>query len=561
MTPVIPSSPVTSTVWSGINLLSAFEFASRWLDHNRESVNALNVFPVPDGDTGTNMSLTLRSAIDGARTAPEPLDIGSVAAKLAQGALMGARGNSGVILSQILRGFASGLADLDRMDSDALARSLHSASQLAYKAVIEPVEGTMLTVMRESARSASSAAVDSSTPLVVLHAALNGAREALARTPEQLDILRQAGVVDAGGRGVVLILEGLCRFAEGDILINDQKEEISQGAEMRFLDDLQGLHGEESFGYCTNFIIFGNDMDFDHVRSTIAGMGGSAVIVGDHSLIKVHIHTEHPGSVLEYAVTIGQLDQIKIENMMRQTEALAEQRAHARGTEAPTSHAPVIDGTIGIVAVAAGAGLASALESMGAHVIVSGGQTMNPSTMQILDAVRQIPVDNVIILPNNKNIIMAAKQISALTDKSVRVIPTNSVPQGLAALARFSREASLDSNADRMSAALGDVHSIEITRAVRDVHLNGISVAAGDLLSLVDGDLIAAGTDFDDIVARSLTALARTGPELLTIFTGDEATPDATAAIERHISETFPDAEIEIVDGDQPHYPYLIAAE
>lgn len=557
--------PRESTVWTGSNLLSAFEFASHWLDRHRESINALNVFPVPDGDTGTNMAMTMRASVESALAMPDSASIGDVASRLAHGALMGARGNSGVILSQIFRGFANALADHDEMDSETLARSLQSASDLAYKAVLQPVEGTMLTVIREAARHALDSAGDDTPPIGVLQAALNGAREALAKTPEQLDILRQAGVVDAGGRGIVVILDGLCRFATGEPVIEEITEATpseSPGAGMTFLDDLGEIHGEEPFGYCTDFVIFGHDMPFDRIRERVAQMGQSVVIVGDSSVIKIHIHTENPGSVLEFALTFGDLGQIKIENMTRQADALAEQRAQAIGpTGTRQSHAPVIDGQIGVIAIAAGAGLTSALESMGAHRVVSGGQTMNPSTEELLDAVRQMPVDEIIILPNNKNIIMTAKQVGVLTDKEIRVIPSRSVPQGLAALARFSLDAALDDNAGRMTAALGDVHSIEITRAVRDAELEGIAVTAGSLIGLIDGDLMASGTDLADIVTRALRSLESAEPELLTVFTGEDATPDATAKIEQIAGEIFPDAEIETVDGGQPHYQYLIGVE
>jgi DAK2 domain fusion protein YloV len=557
----------TSGLWNGGDVLNAFEFATRWLDHNRDVVNALNVFPIPDGDTGTNMALTMHASVDTARTADHPSSAGSVAGKLAYGALMGARGNSGVILSQIFRGFAAAIADRDTIDGEDLARALDGARQMAYKAVMRPVEGTMLTIIRVAADHAATSASRTSSLMTVLKDALSGAEEALARTPDMLDILRQAGVVDAGGQGVVHILEGLYRYAQGDTLIDEANASVPIGAEMRFLDDIAETHGEDAFGYCTNFMVFGEGMDFESVRAELAEMGQSAVIVGDDSVVKVHIHTENPGTVLQYALGLGYLDQVKIDNMTLQTEALTDQRQRAGKTASlprDDSGEDVIfpiDGDIGVIAVAAGSGLADALRSMGANYIVPGGQTMNPSTEELLEAVRIMPVDQIILLPNNKNIIMAANQVSSLTDKTVHVIPSRSVPQGLAALASFNRDSAMDENVRKMTNALDDVHSVEITEAVRDVELNGITVVTGNLIGMVNGELVAAGADLGDIVSRTLKALEDVDPELLTVFIGEDATDVATDALRDTAASMFPEAEIEIIEGNQPHYQYLIAVE
>ena len=556
-----------SGLWQGEDVFNAFEFASRWVDHNRDSLNALNVFPVPDGDTGTNMALTMHASIDAARNADQPQRAGNVASKLAFGALMGARGNSGVILSQIFRGFAAAIADRDTIDGEDLARALDGARQMAYKAVIRPVEGTMLTIIRVAADHAAISAARTSSLTTVLQDALEGAQEALAQTPNMLEILRQAGVVDAGGQGVVHILEGLHRFAQGDTIIDETTATVPIGAEMRFLDDIAETHGEDTFGYCTNFMIFGQDLDFEQVRAELAEMGQSAVIVGDESIVKVHIHTENPGTVLQYALGLGYLDQVKIDNMSLQAEALSGQRQEAtskvmaESAPANDENALPIDGTIGVIAVAAGAGLAAALRSMGANYIVPGGQTMNPSTEELLAAVRDMPVDQIIILPNNKNIVMAANQVAGLTDKAIHVIPSRSVPQGLAALSSFNRDASLEENVQNMNSALDDVQSIEITDAVRDVELNGITVVTGDLLGMVNGELVAAGRDLVEIVTSTLMHVEADEPELLTVFLGEDATEAATDALRETAAKIFPDAEIELIEGNQPHYQYLIAVE
>jgi hypothetical protein len=550
-------------MWTGRELLGALDFATRWLDHHRDHVNALNVFPIPDGDTGTNMALTMHASMDAARKADKPDNAGDVASRLAYGALMGARGNSGVILSQIFRGFAGAITDRETIDGQDLARALDGARQMAYKAVMRPVEGTMLTIIRVAAEHARASAERTSSLVTVLDDSLAGAREALAKTPEMLDILRQAGVVDAGGQGVVNIMEGLLRYALGDTVIEEGTGGAPIGAEMDFLDNVAEMHGEDAFGYCTNFMVFGEGIDFDRTRAELSEMGQSAVIVGDDTVVKVHIHTENPGSVLEYALRLGYLDQVKIDNMTLQTEALTEQRSQSKGAATavaePTTVA--IDGEIGVIAVAAGSGLADALRSMGADLIVEGGQTMNPSTEELIHAVKRMPVDQVLILPNNKNIIMAANQVKDLVDKDVRVVPSRSVPQGLAALTSFNRLNSLEANEAQMAEAMQAVHSVEITEAVRDVELNGVEVVKGHLIGLLDGTLVASGNHLPDIITRTLAAAESIEPELLTVFTGEDATEDSIADLEATAAAMFPEAEIEIVAGNQPHYHFLISVE
>lgn len=569
MTTTPATRPITpSTAWNGEHLLEALTFASKWLDHHRDSVNALNVYPIPDGDTGTNMTLTMHSSLEAARKAENAQSAAGVADRFAFGALMGARGNSGVILSQIFRGFAGGIVGKDTIDGVDLAAALGGAREKAYKAVMRPVEGTMLTVTRVAAERAAEAAERQTDIVYVLEQALEGSREALEDTPNLLAILKQAGVVDAGGQGVVYILESFYRYALGDTTIDEMSSPEHIGAEMAFLDNVEELHGEDAFGYCTNFMIFGEHMDFDSARETFAGMGQSVVAVGDEAIIKVHIHTENPGEVLGYALSLGYLDQIKIDNMSLQTEELTSQRKTALGAgaatepeEGDTDHLTEIHGEIGLIAVAAGTGLGDALRSMGANLIVRGGQTMNPSTEELFQATEKLPVDKVIILPNNKNIIMAAQQVADLTEKEVVVVPSRSLPQGLGALAAFNVDASLEQNVEAMTESMGHVHSIEITTAVRDVELDGVNVVSGQLIGLADGKLVASGSDLKEIVVTSLASLTDLEPELLTVFLGEDATAEATEALQAEAADVFPDAEIEVIEGNQPHYQYLIAVE
>lgn len=552
-------APNRSQLWNGRQFAEAFAHAAAWLDAHHEQVNALNVYPVPDGDTGTNMSMTMKAAVEAVNTGDR--SVSEVVRQLAFGALMGARGNSGVILSQIFRGVANGLQDRDELDGRDLARALTGAQEMAYKAVMRPVEGTMLTVVRVAAEHANAAAKRTSSLTTVLEAAIAGAQEALDSTPQLLDILRQAGVVDAGGQGIVMILQGLERYARGDVTI--ATEDVSArgtGAGMTFLDHTADLHGEDAFGYCTNFMVFGDGIDFVQVRDDIAAMGQSAVIVGDETMLKVHIHTENPGQVLDYAIRLGSLDQIKIDNMSNQTATLTAQRVSA--VDAGTTHGTDdFHGSTAVIAVASGEGLGDALRSMGATSIVRGGQTMNPSTSDLLEVVKQAPCDNVILLPNNKNIILTANQVAGLTQRSVRVVPAISIPQGLAALASFSPDQSLTANVESMTNALSTVISIEITTAVRDVDLHGVLVACGQTIGLVEDELASCGNDVTTVATALFAGLDAVDPELITVFSGEGAAEADIAAMRRVVADAFPDAESEFQSGGQPHYLFVIGIE
>ena len=558
-------SPVTSSqaVWNGSSLRDAFTFAASLIHHHRDRVNALNVFPVPDGDTGTNMALTMKGALDALDGLDQDATASEVAGRLAYGALMGARGNSGVILSQILRGFANGIGDAREIDGRDLARALDGARETAYKAVMRPVEGTMLTVIRGAARAAQSASTQSPSIVEVLTAAHAGAQEALDGTPNQLDILRQAGVVDAGGQGVVYILEAFVRSATADTELPDETTNGELGGDMAFLDMVDETHGEDAFGYCTNFMVFGTGIDAEKCREEIAAMGQSAVIVGDDTMLKVHIHTTNPAEVLAYALDLGDLDQIKIDNMSLQTEALTTQRREA--TAAP-AHAPLTDedrlhGNLAIIAVAAGDGISDALYSLGVTSIIEGGQTMNPSTQELLAAVEATSASEIILLPNNKNIIMTANQVADLTDKNVRIVPTRSIPAALAALTAFNTDQSTDENVEHMSDAMTDICGIAITRAVRDVELNGVSVQEGQTIGLINDDLATAGDDELEVVMETFAEAEVEDPELLTVFVGEHVTADEASKLETALGEAWPDAEIEMHNGGQPHYRYIISAE
>jgi DAK2 domain fusion protein YloV len=551
-----------SAVWDGETLFGAMSAAAAVLETEKAAINALNVFPVPDGDTGTNMALTLQSALEEATSlAPdEATHAGQVANRLARGALMGARGNSGVILSQIFRGFASAIAGTERIDGRQFASGLAGATELAYKAVMEPVEGTMLTVIRVAAERAASAAQEASDLATVLSAAHAGAREALAQTPHLLAILRQAGVVDAGGKGLVTIFEGWERFVRGDVL--ERFAHVSPEAlvgEMAFLDRIDDLHGTDTFGYCTNFMIFGDRMDVERIRSDLIPLGTSTVIVGDDEMVKVHIHTTNPGRVLEAAILHGELGQIKIDNMSAQTRDL---RA-AREARQSAAHAPRVSpvGKQAVLAVASGEGLIRALLDMGATGIIPGGQTMNPSIEQLLAAVHDAPTQDVILLPNNPNILLAAHHVTQLTTKRVRVVPTHSIPQALAALTAFNVNADLDRNARAMTDALDSVCTIEIARADKDASINGVQVRKGDAIALVNDALVASHENEHEAVFQALPHCSPETAELLTIFAGADADPADLHVLASAIKERYPGLEVQMHPGGQPHYRYIISVE
>lgn len=532
--------------WDGVQLLAAFSAAARWLEQNAALVNALNVFPVPDGDTGTNMSLTLSGAVQGVAADGS---CAAVADQLKYWATMRGRGNSGIILSQVLRGIAQGLAGHERMGPGELAQSLALASATAYKAVIKPVEGTMLTVIREASEAALATAPGAPDVTAVLAAATQAARESVARTPELLKTLRDAGVVDAGGQGLFVILEGMLHYARGESV------ELEQAAPAQPAVAFKDIHGPDDFGYCTNFIVHGAGMPFDEIRATLAAMGQSAAVVGDETLIKVHIHLLRPGDALNYAVGFGALSQIEITNMDLQREAL--QRAPAPPDLALAD--PVA--AVGVVAVAPGAGFEAIFRSLNVDAVVGGGQTMNPSTEDLLAAIERLPQRQVIVLPNNSNIAMAARQAAQLSQKQVEVVPSRTIPQGIAAKLSFNYQADLRENAAAMTAAMGRVCTLEVTTAVRDAALDGVVVRAGQTIGLLDGELVIAGDQPDQVIDAVLDRMQLAEREIVTIYYGQGVRRSDAGALAERIGERFPDLEIEVQDGGQPLYAYIISAE
>jgi DAK2 domain fusion protein YloV len=519
-----------------------------WLERHQAVINALNVYPVPDGDTGTNMLLTMQSAYREIQDSPEEA-VGIIAHKVAHGALMGARGNSGVILSQIFRGFARALEGVGAFDTVQFAAALREAAATAYKGVIKPVEGTILTVAREAADASVTAATSTEDLTYVLEHVVHEARDSVTRTPTLLPVLAEAGVVDAGGQGLFVILEGMLRYSKG--------EPVAFDSQLATAVDLHSLHleSEEGYGYDVQFIIHGEGLNVEEIRDAIASMGECALVVGDSRAIKVHVHSPEPGTPINYGASLGSLSQVIVENMQEQYQDFILSKA-----QQPMVPPKPLSG-VGTVVVAPGQGLMTVFESLGASVVVSGGQTMNPSTEDLLSAVESTPSDDVIILPNNKNIVLAAEQAKALSEKNVEVVPTITVPQGIAALLALNYQADLATNTRVMAEAVGAIHTADITTAIRSVQINGMDVREGEVIGLVNGKLQVKGASPPEVVMAALVQMSAADYEIVTIYYGDSITAEEADQLTGQIAERYQEQEIEVIDGGQPHYHYILSVE
>ena len=515
-----------------------------WLTVNRDEVDALNVFPVPDGDTGTNMLLTLQSAVEDIRDVDDS-DLSRTAKRASHGALMGARGNSGVILSQILRGFCVGVGSRPAVDARGLAKAFREGADVAYRAVIKPTEGTMLTVAREAAAGAEAKAAETSDLTDVVRAACAAAAAAVERTPEQLPVLKQAGVIDAGGFGLQLILEGFLKRMSGEALQSFERP-ATQHARPKPVEAPSA-----GWGYCTEFIINGDKLAVDEVRAEIQRHGDSALVVGDDSAIKVHVHTQEPAVVISYASAVGRLSRLKVDDMSSQHHRL----------QGESVRRPVSTKHLALVAVASGDGFRRILESLGVDSVVGGGQTVNPSTEDILAAVESVPSNDVLLLPNNGNVIMTAQQVAELSRKRVRVVPSRSLPQGIAALFAFDFSADLEANASAMSHALSQVQTIEVTRAVRASEVNGLEIAENDVIGLLNDRIVVAGESPDKVVKAVLARIDAAKVGTVTIYAGADAPEAEREALVTSVAQQFPKASVELQSGEQSLYPYILAVE
>jgi uncharacterized protein len=515
------------------------------LEANRRRIDDLNVYPVPDGDTGTNLTLTARAIME-ALEASAAEDRPALAKELTRAALMGARGNSGVIFSQILRGAAEALGEAGLLDSATIRRAFRSASDAAYRAVRRPVEGTMLSVIRELAEEAEDPRNAMLEPTELLKKLVERGEEALARTPEQLDVLREAGVVDAGGAGLLEIVRGVSAALAGEPIPEAPVVDAHEAG-------VDAVHQELSeYRYCTVFVIEGEGLDSAALEAELDPLGDSLLVVGDSTALKIHLHTDEPGRALAFGTGLGTIEGVEIANMHKQTE----QRSERLLDSVPD---PELTLETGVVAVAPGAGNRRLFESYGAARVIEGGQTMNPSTADILAAIESTPATEVLVLPNNSNVILSAEQAAKLAQKPVRVLPSDSVPAGLAAIVRYLPSLDAAANEAAMLEAIEQVATGEVTRASRDVELDGVEVRKGAWLGLADGAAVASSPDFEEVATAVAERLLDGGREVLTLLTGEDE-PELDGLL-RLLQERHPSVELDVHPGGQPHYPLLLSAE
>ena len=539
--------------------------AATRLGKQAEYVNSLNVFPVPDGDTGTNMSMTMDNGAKEVADKPAST-VGEVGQILSKGLLMGARGNSGVITSQLFRGFGQSVKGKDELTGKDLAQAFQMGVEVAYKAVMKPVEGTILTVSRGAATAALKKADLTDDAVEVMQAALDGAKGALAKTPDLLPVLKEVGVVDSGGQGLVFIYEGFLSALNGDYVASeDFKATPANMSEMINAEHHKSVVGhvateDITYGYCTEIMValkqgptYVKEFNYDEFQGYLSGLGDSLLVVNDDEIVKVHVHTEDPGLVMQEGLKYGSLIKIKVDNMRNQHEAQVQK------TDAEESKAEAKD--FGLIAVVAGEGLSEIFKAQGVDYVISGGQTMNPSTEDIVKAIEAVNAKQVIILPNNKNIFMAAQSAAEVVDIPAAVVETRTVPQGFTSLLAFDPSKSLEDNVADMSASLSDVVSGSVTLAVRDTTIDGLEIHENDFLGMVDGKIIVSNPDMEATLKAAFAKMIDEDSEIVTIFVGEEGDQDLAEELAEYLEETYEDVEVEIHQGDQPVYPYLMSVE
>ena len=539
--------------------------ASTRLNKQAEYVNSLNVFPVPDGDTGTNMGMTIEN---GAKEVADKSasTVGEVAAIFAKGLLMGARGNSGVITSQLFRGFSQSVKGKDELDGKELARAFQSGVEVAYKAVMKPVEGTILTVSRGAAIGAKKKAEATNDAVEVMKAALEGAKTALAKTPDMLPVLKEVGVVDSGGQGLVFIYEGFLSALTGEYIASEDFQAtpatMSQMINAEHHKSVAGHVATEdiTFGYCTEIMValkqgptYVKDFDYDEFRNYLNDLGDSLLVVNDDEIVKVHVHTEDPGLVMQEGLKYGSLVKVKVDNMRNQHEAQLEKEEK--------SAKPAEEKEYAIIAVVAGEGLAEIFKAQGVDYIISGGQTMNPSTEDFIKAVDQVNARNIIFLPNNKNIFMAAQSAAEVLEQPTTVIETRTLPQGLTSLLAFDSGKTIEENHERMTAALSDVVSGSITTAVRDTTIDGLEIHENDNLGMVDGKILVSNPDMLTTLKATFAKMLDEDSEIVSIYIGEDGDEELANGLAQDLMEEYEDLEVEIHQGNQPVYPYIFSVE
>ena len=539
--------------------------ASTRLNKQAEYVNSLNVFPVPDGDTGTNMGMTIEN---GAKEVADKSasTVGEVAAIFAKGLLMGARGNSGVITSQLFRGFSQSVKGKDELDGQALALAFQSGVEVAYKAVMKPVEGTILTVSRGAAIGAKKKAEATNDAVEVMKAALEGAKAALAKTPDMLPVLKEVGVVDSGGQGLVFIYEGFLSALTGEYIASEDFQATpATMTEMINAEHHKSVAGhvateDITFGYCTEIMValkqgptYVKDFDYDEFRNYLNELGDSLLVVNDDEIVKVHVHTEDPGLVMQEGLKYGSLVKVKVDNMRNQHEAQLEKEEKAIK--------PAEEKEYAIIAVVAGDGLAEIFKAQGVDYIISGGQTMNPSTEDFIKAVDQVNARNIIFLPNNKNIFMAAQSAAEVLEQPTTVIETRTLPQGLTSLLAFDSGKTIEENHERMTAALSDVISGSVTTAVRDTTIDGLEIHENDNLGMVDGKILVSNPDMLTTLKATFAKMLDEDSEIVSIYIGEDGDEELANGLAQDLMEEYEDLEVEIHQGNQPVYPYIFSVE
>lgn len=541
------------------------------LNKNAEFINSLNVFPVPDGDTGTNMSLSFAS---GSKYVSEStsMSVGDLAQALAKGLLMGARGNSGVILSQVFRGFAKSVANKKELTPQDLAQALQGGVETAYKAVMKPQEGTILTVARKSAEAAKNVAKNGGDIVAVMKDTYEAAEAALKTTPDLLPVLKEVGVVDSGGQGLTFVYQGFFDALSGNVRDDEVHKpspvEMDEMVSAEHHKSAQGKLNTEDikYGYCTEIMVrlgagrlVEKKFDYDEFRGYLAEIGDSLLVIADDEVVKVHVHTEHPGMVLSYGQKFGSLIKVKVDNMRLQHETILEKDEEEEREEEISENE--ISGDYGIIAIASGEGVAEIFKNLGATYVLSGGQTMNPSTQDIVDAISKTKKDKVIILPNNKNIFLAADQAAEVCDVDAVVVPSKTIAQGMAAMLGFSKDADPEENKEAMTDELDTVISGQVTIAVRDTTIEGREIKKDDYMGIVDGNIVVTNPDRKEAAIEMVKAMLDEDSEVVTIIYGEDGNKEEAEAIETAVSELDEDLEIEIHEGNQPVYPYLISVE
>lgn len=534
------------------------------LNKNAEFVNSLNVFPVPDGDTGTNMNLSMTSGAKSVNSSTSD-EVGELANALSKGLLMGARGNSGVILSQLFRGFSKAITGKQTIDAKEFAAAFTSGVETAYKAVMKPVEGTILTVARESAKAGEKKAKDTDNIITVMEAVVRGAKKSLAKTPDLLPVLKEVGVVDSGGQGLLFVYEGFLEALTGNVVAEDyhqpNEKEMTEMVNAEHHRSVSNHIATEDikFGYCTEIMVkigegetVDSEFDYDTFRNYLNEIGDSLLVVADDEIIKVHVHTEHPGEVMNYGQKFGSLMKIKVDNMRLQHETILE---HEKDP------APVAKAPYGIIAIAAGEGVQELFKSLGANYIISGGQTMNPSTEDILKAVAEVHAEKVIILPNNKNIFMAADQAAEVSDTPVVVVPSKTISQGMTAMLAFNDANDLETNKADMTAELENVVSGQVTIAVRDTAIDGVEIKKDDFMGIIEGKIKISKPNRQAVTIETLKEMITEDSEIVTIILGEDGNMSEAEEIVAAIEAEYSDIEVELHEGNQPVYPYILSVE